>query len=112
MRRYNRKQKFWKAGSLRKNKAGGLGLVPMIMAVVIAFVLIYVGLYITGTIHDEAIADFGVPLTRSTGANRSLTAMNNTSDNFVSGLNIINIAIIITIFASIIGAIMLFVKYK
>jgi flagellar biosynthesis protein FliP len=87
-----------------ENKDGFQNLVPMVLAIVITFALLFVGIYINGTIHEE--------LDDSSTASRAKNAMNNTSDNFDNTLDIVQVVIIITVLATAIGAIFMFTRFR
>ena len=92
-----------KAGIL-ENKSGFSNLVPMVLAVVITFALIFIGGYVNGTIHDE--------LDSASSNDNARATMNNTSSNWDSTLNIVQVVIIITVLAAAIGAIFLFTRFR
>ena len=83
-------------------------IVPIIMAVIIAFCLIIVGVFICGEIHIQLYNNLNATHTELDMKN--IHTMNNTSVNFDSALSIINIVIIITILAAAIGAIFMFTR--
>jgi len=87
-----------------EDKKGFGNLVPIILAVVISFCLLFVGNYVNGTIHEEL-------LDNAEGTNAEFT-MNNTSKNWDSAIDIIQIVIIITLLAAAIGAIFLFTRFR
>ena len=96
--RANQKQKLW------ENEKGISNLVPMALTIVICFALLFVGSYVNGTIHDE--------LNTSCDNDDACSTMNNTSDNFDSALDIVQVVIIITVLAGAVGAIFLFTRFK
>ena len=87
-----------------ENEAGFSNLVPMVLAVVICFALLFIGGYVNGTIHEELDSSIDNDGARST--------MNNTSDNWDSALGIVQVVIIISVLASAIGAIFLFTRFR
>ena len=87
-----------------EDKKGVNQLVPIILAVVISFCLLFVGNYVNGTIHDE--------LDTNVDNDDARWTMNNTSDNWDSSLDIVQVVIIITLLAAAIGAIFMFTRYK
>lgn len=89
---------------LIKNKHGFSNLVPMVLAVVITFALLFIGGYVNGTIHEE--------LDDSSSNDNARATMNNTSQNWDSTLNIVQVVIIITVLAAAIGAIFLFTRFR
>ena len=94
----NMKQKLW------ENEKGISNLVPMALTIVICFALLFVGSYVNGTIHDE--------LNSASGSTDARSTMNNTSDNFDSAIDIVQVVIIITILAGAVGAIFLFTRFR
>ena len=85
------------------DEAGFSNLVPMILAVVITFALLFIGAYINGTIHQE-LED------ATTNADAEST-MDNISANWDTGIDIVQVVIIITILAGAIGAIFMFTRF-
>ena len=83
---------------------GFANLVPMVLAVVITFALLFIGAYVNGTIHHE--------LDASSDNTRARSTMNNTSANWDSTLDIVQVVIIITVLAAAIGAIFLFTRFR
>jgi len=63
-----------------------------------------IGAYVNGTIHDELDSSSGTN-------NQARSTMNNTSANFDSTLDIVQVVIIITVLAAAIGAIFLFTRF-
>jgi len=94
----NQKQKLWEDEIAMSN------LVPMALTIVICFALLFVGAYVNGTIHDE--------LNTASANDNARSTMNNTSDNFDSALDIVQVVIIITILAGAVGAIFLFTRFR
>ena len=88
---------------LLRNEDGYSNLVPMVLAIVICFALLFVGAYVTGTIHEK--------LDESGASSDARATMNTTADNFDSALDIVQVVIIITILAGAIAAIFLFTKF-
>lgn len=85
------------------DERGFSNLVPMVLAIVITFALLFIGAYINGTIHEELDGSITNDDARAT--------MNNTSANWDSALGIVQVVIIITVLAAAIGAIFLFTRY-
>ena len=83
---------------------GYSNLVPMVLAVVITFALLFIGAYVNGTIHDE--------LNAATSNTDAENTMNNISANWDTGIDIVQVVIIITILAGAIGAIFLFTRFR
>jgi len=89
---------------LLEDKKGFANLVPMVLAVVIAFALLFIGAFVNGTIHEEL---------DESGSNRQARGtMNNTSENYDSALDIVQVVIIITVLAGAIAAIFLFTRFR
>ena len=76
----------------------------MVLAVVITFALLFIGAYINGVIHQELDDTVTNTQARST--------MNNTSDNWDTAIDIMQVTIIITILAGAVGAIFLFTRFR
>ena len=89
---------------LTKNDDAVANLIPLTLAVIIAFALLFVGNYINGTIHEE--------LDNADPGSQARATMNNTSENWDAALSIVQVTIIITILAAAIGAIFLFTKFR
>jgi len=83
---------------------GYSNIVPMVLAVVICFALLFIGAFVNGTMHDELVT-----ATDNADAERT---MSNISGNFDSGIDIVQVVIIITILASAIGAIFMFTRFR
>jgi len=96
---------------LKLDNNGYANLVPLVLAVVIVFCMLFIGAYVNGTIHSELEDSFG-SIGSSTSESRALARMNNTSTNFDSTLDIVQVVIIITILAAAIGAIFLFTRFR
>ena len=94
----NKKQILW------EDKKGFTQLVPMVLAVVIAFALLFIGAYVNGTIHEE--------LDGCSTNTQSRSTMNNTTVNYDSTLDIVQVVIIITVLAGAIAAIFLFTRFR
>jgi len=93
---------------LMEDEKGFANLVPMVLAVVIVFALLFIGGYINGVIHQE----LNSALTVTNDNDNTRATMNNTSENWDSSLNIVQVVIIITILAAAIGAIFLFTRFR
>jgi len=93
-----------KANQFIKNEKGYSTLVPMVLAIVITFALLFIGAFVNGVIHEK--------LEASTDNTKATNTMNNVSDNFDSSLDIVQIVIIITLLAGAIGAIFLFTRFR
>ena len=79
-------------------------LVPMVLAVVITFALLFIGGYVNGVIHTE--------LDAATDNADAQWTMDNVSNNWDSTLDIVQVVIIITVLAAAIGAIFLFTRFR
>lgn len=79
-------------------------LVPMVLAVVITFALLFIGAFVNGTIKEN--------LEDATTDTNSLNTMGNVSKNWDTGIDIVQVVIIITILAGAIGAIFLFTRFR
>jgi hypothetical protein len=97
---------------LYENKMGFAQLVPMVLAVVITFAVVFIGAYVNGEI-DQSLED-AMPTagSRSILQNNTLSTMDNVSGNWDSSLDIVQVVIIITLLASAIGAIFLFTRFR
>ena len=78
----------------------------IVFAVVISYVYLNVGTYMNGTLGSELTSSFGAAASRTTLENDSVNTMGNLSGNFDSNVNIIKIAITISILLVPIMAIM------
>jgi len=87
-------------------------LVPLVLAVVIVFCMLFIGAYVNGTIHTELEESFGTVGDPASTEGRALSRMNNTSTDFDSALDIVQVVIIITVLAAAIGAIFLFTRFR
>lgn len=93
-----------RANRFVKNEDGFGNLVPMVLAVVIVFALLFIGGYVNGTIHEE--------LDGATDNGDAGRTMGNISDNWDSSLDIVQVTIIITILAMAIAAIFMFTRFR
>ena len=78
----------------------------IVFAVVISYVYLNVGTYMNGTLGSELTDSFGAATSRTSLENDSVSTMGNLSDNYDSNVNIIKIAITISILLVPIMAIM------
>lgn len=99
----NRKQ-------LLGNKDGFSQLVPMVLVIIIAFAVLFIGAYINGEIDQSLTDTMPAAASRSVLQNNTLGTMQNTSDNWDSALGIVQVVIIISLLAAAIGAIFLFTR--
>jgi len=87
----------------------------MVLTVVIAFALLFVGLFVNGSISDKLHESMEMTdYNNSKGhiVNSSFRTINNLSESQDSALDIVQVVIIITILAAAIGAIFLFTRYR
>ena len=101
-----------KSNRFIRNEKGYTNLVPMVLAVVIVFALIYIGAFVNGTLSEELTDSFPTATSRTPLQNKTVDTMGNLSDNFDSSLSIVQVTIIITILAAAIGAIFLFTRFR
>jgi len=86
-------------------------LIPLVMAVILAFVILVIGAYVNGEIDQSLTDSMPASGSRTPVQNNTLSTMGNVSENWDSGIDIVQVVIIITILASAIGAIFLFTRY-
>ena len=101
--------------TLKDDKKGFTNLVPLVLTIIIAFALIFIGAFVNGEIHTNIIDSMnpGASGNESTEIyNTTLSGLNNTSSNWDSTLDIVQIVVIITVLAAAIGAIFLFTRYR
>jgi len=101
-----------KLSRLLKNKNGYASLIPMVLAVVITFSLLYIGAFVNGTLSTELTDSYPAITSRTSLQNETVNTMGNLSDNFDAGIDIVQVTIIITILAGAIGAIFLFTRFR
>ena len=87
-------------------------LVPLVLAVVITFAVLFVGAFVNGEISQSLEDSYPAAASRSTIQNETLDTLGNTSDNWDSSLDIVQVVIIITILASAVAAIFLFTRFR
>ncbi|GAH44315.1 unnamed protein product [marine sediment metagenome] len=78
----------------------------IVFAVVISYVYLNVGTYMNGTLGSELVDSFGAEASRTGLENNSVNTMSNLSENYDSNVDIIKIAITISILLVPIMAIM------
>jgi len=100
-----------KSNQFIKNNEGFANLVPMVLAVVITFALLFIGAYVVGEIDQSLTDSMPSAGSRSVLQNTTLSTMQNVSDNWDSSIDIVQVVIIITILAAAIGAIFLFTRF-
>ena len=94
------------------NEYGYTMLVPMILAIIIVFAILFIGAYINGTIDQELTDTMPAAASRTVIQNTTLSTMQNASNNWDSAIDIVQVVIIITILAMAIGAIFLFTRFQ
>ena len=99
--------------SLTDSEEGYTYIIPLILSVVIVFALLYVGSFIGGTLRNELVDSYGVvagsPFVME---NISINMMSNISSDFEGSMDIIQVAVIITILATAIGAIFMLARFR
>ena len=83
----------------------------IVFAVVISYVYLNVGTYMNGVLGSELTDSFGTASSRSTLENNSVFTMENLSEHFDSNVNIIKIAITISVLLVPIMTIMTLRRY-
>jgi hypothetical protein len=94
------------------NDRGFANLIPMVLTIVIVFALLFIGGFINGTIHQELVDTMPAAASRSVEQNDTLNTMGNVSVNWDTGIDIVQVVIIITLLAGAIGAIFLFTRFR
>ena len=100
---------------LKKDVKAFTSMVPMVLTVVIAFAILFVGLFVNGSISSNLRESMKMDdYNSSTGhiVNSSYRRLNNLSADQDSALDIVQVVIIITILAAAIGAIFLFTRFR
>ena len=98
---------------LRKDVHAFAQLVPMVLAVVIVFAILFVGIFVNGEISSSLTDTYPSTVTdRDMLENTSVNRMGNISTSQDSAIDIVQVVIIITILASAIAAIFLFTKFQ
>jgi hypothetical protein len=69
----------------------------VVFAVILAYVYLNVGTFMNGTLGSELTDSFGANSTRTTIENKSVNTMQNLSDHFDDNVDIIKIAITISV---------------
>ena len=101
-----------KANRFTRNEEGYTNLVPLVLAVIIVFAIIFVGAFVNGAIYDSLTKTYPSASQRTPLQNSTVETLNNMSGNWDSALNIVQVTIIITILASAIAAIFLFTRFR
>jgi flagellar biosynthesis protein FlhB len=97
---------------LLKDENGYSNLVPLVLAIVITFALLFVGTYVVGSISQSLEDSYPAATYRTDLQNDTLTTMGTIEDNYDSTLDIVQVVIIITILAGAIAAIFLFTRFN
>jgi len=97
---------------LIKDNRGYSDLVPLVLAVIITFAVLFVGAFVNGEISQSLEDSYPAAATRSVIQNETLDTLGNTSDNWDSSLDIVQVVIIITILAAAVAAIFLFTRFR
>jgi len=97
---------------LLKNEDGFSNLIPMVLAVVVTFALLFIGTFVTGAMYSNLVAQYPAEHSRTIMQNNTIATMNTVGTNYDSALGIVQVVIIITILASAIGAIFLFTRFQ
>ena len=95
---------------LKEDNKGFAQLVPMVMAVILVFAILFVGAFINGAINDELEDTFPAAASRTVEQNNTLNTMSNITGNWDTGIDLMQVTIIITILAGAIAAIFLFAR--
>ena len=99
-----------KANQFLQDDSGYTNLVPLVLAIILSFAIIYVGAFVNGELSDGLKDSMG---TNTAGDfYTTLENMTDNSGNWDSSLDIVQVTIIITILAMAIGAIFLFTKFR
>ena len=101
-----------KANKFIRNDEGFSNLVPLVMAVVICFAILFVGIFVNGEINQSLLDTYPSASFRDPLENTSYRRMGNISTNENSALDIVQVVIIISILASAIAAIFLFTRFE
>ena len=99
---------------LKENIKAYSNLVPMVLAITIAFAMLFIGAFVNGEISDQLTSTIGSY--NAAGGDNIVDDIHNTTNNISanwdSGIDIVQIVIIITLLAGAIGAIFLFTKFR
>lgn len=92
-------------------------MVPMVLAIIIAFAILYIGIFVNGEIEQNLADTYNADATLRTGTaghiqNTTDNRLQNISGNQDSAMDIVQVVIIITILAGAIGAIFLFTRIR
>lgn len=90
-----------------ENECGFIEAIPgVVFAVIISYVYLNVGTFMNGTLGSELTESFGAAADRTDLENASVNTMENLSGNFDDNVNIIKVAITISVLLVPIMAIM------
>ena len=101
-----------KANRFLKDTGAYSNLVPMVLAVIIVFAVLFIGAYVNGTLNQELEDSYPEATSRTVLQNQSVDRMDNISGNFDSGIDIVQVVIIITLLAGAVGAIFMFTRFR
>ena len=104
-----------KANQFLQDDSGYTNLVPLVLAIILSFAIIYVGAFVNGELSDGLKDSMGTNTAGdfyTTLENMTDNRIDNISGNWDSSLDIVQVTIIITILAMAIGAIFLFTKFR
>lgn len=95
-----------------QDESGISNLVPMALAIIIVFAILFIGGFVNGEISQSLLDTYPAAASRTHLQNRSVNAQGNISSNWDSSLNIVQVVIIITLLAAAIGAIFIFTRFR
>jgi len=101
-----------KANKFTRSDDGYTEIIPLVLAIVIVFALLYVGVFVIGAIHENLDESMNTDATARAENTRTRGRLNNTSDNLDDAVDIIQVTIIITVLATAIGAIFMFTRFR
>jgi hypothetical protein len=101
-----------KSNRFVKNDRAFTNLVPLVLAVVITFAILFIGGYVNGQIDQSLIDSMPAAGSRSILQNNTISTMDNISGNWDSSLDIVQVTIIISILAGAVAAIFLFTRFR
>lgn len=103
---------------IKRDVQGFAQLVPMILAIVICFAILFIGIFVNGEINQNLIDTYGTNNAtggedwRTAHENTTINRMGNVSTNQDSAIDIVQVVIIITVLAAAIAAIFLFTRFR
>jgi len=101
-----------KANQFLQNDEGVSNLLPIALAIVIGFAILFVGAFVHGEIRQALTDSYPAAGSRSVLQNNTLQSQSNISTNSDSAIDIVQIVIIITLLAAAIGAIFMFTRFR